>query len=131
MKPKREVVSTKNAPEAIGPYSQGIKSGGMLFVSGQIGIDPETGALSEGGIEAQTDRALRNLKGIVEASGLGLADVVKTTCFLQNMGDFPTFNKVYESYFATAPPARETVAVAALPKGALVEVSCIAVAEQM
>jgi|UniRef100_A0A7C4AQI2 2-iminobutanoate/2-iminopropanoate deaminase len=123
----KEAVSTEKAPAAIGPYSQAVKSGHFLFVSGQIGLDPDTGVLVSGGIQAQTDRVLRNLKAILEAGGLGLADVVKTTCFLRDMADFPAFNKVYEIYFSSAPPARETVAVADLPKGALVEVSCIAV----
>lgn len=126
----RDIISTRSAPEAIGPYSQGVRSGNMLFVSGQIGIDSQTGALATGGVEAQTDTALKNLKAIVEAGGSCMEDVLKTTCFLRDMDDFPVFNKVYERFFSTQPPARETVAVAGLPKGALVEVSCIALVKQ-
>ncbi|MGC8908769.1 MAG: RidA family protein [Desulfomonilaceae bacterium] len=128
MNKTKEVISTRNAPAAIGPYSQAVRSGHFLFVSGQIGLDPDAGVLVPGGVEAQTDQALRNIKAILEAAGFGLADVVKTSCFLRDMADFPAFNKVYETYFSSEPPARETIAAADLPKGALVEVSCIALA---
>lgn len=130
MSPTRATISTKAAPETIGPYSQAVRSGNMLFVSGQIGLDPQTGELVPGGVEAETDRALRNIEAIVEAGGSCMEQVLKTTCFLRGMGDFPTFNRVYERYFKTEPPARETVAVAGLPKGALVEVSCMAVVHE-
>lgn len=121
----REIVSTTGAPDAIGPYSQAVRAGGLLFLSGQIPLDPATGQMVEGGIEAQTDRVMRNLQAVVEAAGATMADVLKTSCFLADMGQFPAFNEVYGRFFPVEPPARETVQVARLPKDALVEVSAV------
>ncbi len=118
--------STPNAPEAIGPYSQAIQAQGYIFCSGQIGIDPATNTLVEGGIEAQTTQVLKNLTAVLEASNSSLNNVVKTDVFLADMSDFQAMNDIYASYFSTHKPARATVAVQALPKGALVEISCIA-----
>jgi len=118
-------VSTTGAPDAIGPYSQAVRAGGLLFLSGQIPLDPATGQMVEGGIEAQTDRVMRNLQAVVEAAGATMADVLKTSCFLADMGQFPAFNEVYGRFFPVEPPARETVQVARLPKDALVEVSAV------
>ena len=120
-------ISTSNAPAAIGPYSQAVDSGaGLVFLSGQLPLDPATGAFPEGGIQAQTRQSLRNVQAILEAAGLSLANVVKTTVFLADMGDFAAMNEVYASYFAEPFPARSAVAAKALPKGALVEIECIA-----
>ena len=121
----KKIVSTENAPAAIGPYSQAIQFSGLLFVSGQVAIDPKTGEFVEGGIEEQTGQVLENLKAIIEEAGMTLKDVLKCSCFLNNMEDFVTFNGVYDRYFGANPPARETVEVARLPKDALVEVSAI------
>jgi 2-iminobutanoate/2-iminopropanoate deaminase len=121
----KKVVATDKAPAAIGPYSQAIQFSGLLFVSGQIGIDPQTGEFVEGGIEAQAGQVLENLKAIIEGAGMTLKDVLKCSCFIKNMDDFGTFNAVYDKYFDTNPPARETIEVARLPKDALVEVSAI------
>lgn len=121
----KQVISTDKAPAAIGPYSQAIKAKGFLFASGQIPIDPATGAFPEG-IEAQTEQSLKNVKAILEAEGLTFADVVKTTVFIQNMGDFAKVNEIYSRYFTENPPARSCVEVAKLPKGALVEIEIIA-----
>ena len=120
-------VSTEKAPAAIGPYSQAIAAGNLLFASGQIPIVPETGKLAEGGIAEQAEQAMKNVGEILKASGLTFADVVKTTCFLADMGDFAVFNEVYAKFF-TGRPARSCVAVKALPKGALCEVEVIAFA---
>lgn len=130
MNSMRSVISTTKAPEAIGPYSQAIRSGDFLFVSGQIALDPESGNMVDGGIKDQADRVLRNINAILDASGLEFKDVVKTTCYLKDLGDFAIFNKVYGSYFTVDPPARETVEVSSLPRDALVEISCIAVASR-
>ena len=120
-------ISTSNAPAAIGPYSQAVDSGaGLVFLSGQLPLDPATGAFPEGGIQAQTRQSLRNVQAILAAAGLGLSDVVKTTVFLADMGDFAAMNEVYASFFAEPFPARSAVAAKALPKGALVEIECIA-----
>ena len=120
-------VSTTAAPAAIGPYSQAVDSGcGLVFVSGQLPIDPATGAFPEGGVEAQTRQSLLNARAILEAAGLTLANVVKTTVFLADMGDFAAMNAVYAQFFAEPFPARSAVAVKTLPKGALVEIECIA-----
>jgi len=119
-------IATSGAPNAVGPYSQGIDTGDTVYCSGQVGLDPQTGELVGGGLEAQTDRALRNLGAVLEAAGLDYADVVKTTCFLVDIGDFAAFNAVYARYFPDPPPARSTFAVAALPKGARVEVEAVA-----
>jgi 2-iminobutanoate/2-iminopropanoate deaminase len=123
----RTPIHTESAPKAIGPYSQAITAGGMAFCSGQIPIDPATGNLVEGGIEAQTHQAFRNLSAVLQAAGSDLARVVKTTVFLQSMGDFAAMNAVYATYFTQAPPARSTIEVAKLPKGALVEIEAIAI----
>ena len=120
-------INTNNAPAAIGPYSQAIDSGtGLIFVSGQLPIDPATGAFPEGGVKEQTRQSLTNAKAILEAAGLSLANVVKTTVFLADMGDFAAMNEVYAEFFAEPFPARSAVAVKTLPKNALVEVECIA-----
>lgn len=120
-----EKISTKNAPAAIGPYSQGMIVGNMIYTSGQIPINPETGNIEATDIEKQADQACRNIKAVLEAAGSSLEKVVKTTCFLQHISDFASFNAVYEKYF-TGKPARSCVEVAALPKGALVEIEVIA-----
>jgi len=120
-------IQTDKAPAAIGPYSQAIDSGaGLVFVSGQLPIDPATGAFPEGGVQAQTRQSLTNAKAILEAAGLGLQNVVKTTVFLADMGDFAAMNEIYAQFFAAPFPARSAVAVKTLPKGALVEIECIA-----
>jgi len=122
-------IATKGAPAAIGPYSQAIRVGEMLYTSGQVGLDPETGAMVAGGIIEQTTRVLDNLKAVLAEAGLEMDDVVKTTVFLKNMSDFAAMNDVYRQYFApegAVPPARSTVAVAGLPKDALVEIEVIA-----
>lgn len=120
------IIQTKKAPAAIGPYSQAIVTDGMIYTSGQIPLLPETGALSDGGIVGQTEQVIKNLSAVLEAAGSDLTKVVKTTCFLRNMGDFAAFNAVYEKHF-TGKPARSCVEVAALPKGALVEIEVIAI----
>jgi 2-iminobutanoate/2-iminopropanoate deaminase len=121
----KKIISTDNAPAAIGPYSQAVQYGDFLFVSGQIAFDPATGELVEGDIEVQTKRVLENVKAIIEAAGFQLENVVKCSCFLSNMEDFVRFNTVYESYFGESAPARETVEVSRLPKDVQVEVSAI------
>jgi 2-iminobutanoate/2-iminopropanoate deaminase len=121
------VITTGRAPAAIGPYSQAVRSGSLVFCSGQIPLDPATGQLVEGGIEAQTARVLDNLTAVLAAAGLTLGDVVKTTVFLVSMDDFPALNEVYARYFEEDPPARSTIGVAALPKGALVEIEAVAI----
>jgi len=124
----REVISTKDAPQAIGPYSQAIKANGFIFVSGQIAIDPATQQVIAGDLAGQTDRVLRNLSEILEAAGSGLGKVVRTTVFLKNMGEFTAMNEVYAKYFSSAPPARSTVEVSRLPKDVLVEIDVVALA---
>lgn len=120
-------VHTETAPAAIGPYSQAVDSGaGLVFVSGQLPIDPATGAFPQGGIAEQTRQSLTNAKSILDAAGLGLENVVKTTVFLADMGDFAAMNEVYAQFFSAPFPARSAVAVKTLPKGALVEIECIA-----
>ena len=120
-------INTEKAPAAIGPYSQAIDSGaGLVFVSGQLPIDPATGAFPEGGVKEQTRQSLLNAKAILEMAGLNLTNVVKTTVFLADMGDFAAMNEVYAQFFASPFPARSAVAVKTLPKGALVEIECIA-----
>jgi 2-iminobutanoate/2-iminopropanoate deaminase len=121
----RQAISTGGAPDAIGPYSQAIRSGDMVFCSGQLGIEPVSGELVEG-VEAQAERALRNLESVLDAAGLGFDDVVKTTIFLADIGDFAAVNAVYARFMPDPPPARSTVQVAALPKGGLVEIEAIA-----
>jgi 2-iminobutanoate/2-iminopropanoate deaminase len=122
----RETVKTGKAPAAIGPYSQAVRSGGFLFCSGQIPLDPATGKMVEGEIEAQTERVLKNLEAVLEAGGASLAGVVKTTVYLADLSDFPAMNAVYGRFFPENPPARATVQVAKLPAGALVEIEAIA-----
>lgn len=124
----KEVISTANAPKAIGPYEQAIKVGEFVYVSGQIPLDPKTGNIVEGDIKIQTRRVMENLKAIVEASGSSLQRVIKATVFLQNIGDFAAMNEIYNEYLGAAKPARSTVAVANLPRGALVEIDLIALA---
>jgi len=123
-----EAVSTDKAPQAIGPYSQAVRAGGLVFVSGQIPLKPD-GTLVEGDIRAQTEQVMENLQAILEAAGSSLSRVVQTTCFLAAMEDFPLFNEVYARYFSPPYPARATVAVKALPRGVRVEVACIALAD--
>lgn len=122
----KEVISTTNAPKAIGPYEQAIKVGEFVYASGQIPLDPKTGNVVEGDIKIQTHRAIENLKAVLEAAGTSLDRIVKTTVFLKNIGDFAAMNEVYAEYLGTAKPARSTVAVADLPRGALVEIDLIA-----
>lgn len=119
-------ISTTNAPAAIGPYSQAISVGGLVFVSGQLPIDPATGAFAEGGIKELTRQSLTNMKAILEEAGTSMANVVKTTVFLADMNDFAAMNEIYAEFFAAPFPARSAVAVKTLPKGALVEIECIA-----
>jgi len=123
---RRTAVATDQAPGAIGPYSQAIRAGGFIFASGSLGIDPASGDLVEGSVEAQTRQALANLASILEAAGSGLTQVVKTTVFLQSIQDFARMNAVYAEFFPEAPPARSAVEVAALPRGAAVEIEAIA-----
>jgi 2-iminobutanoate/2-iminopropanoate deaminase len=122
----KKIVSTNKAPKAIGPYSQAIVTEDMVYTAGQVGLDPGTMEIVEGGIEAETRQVLTNLRHVLECADSGLKLVVKTTVFLQNMDDFAAMNGVYAEFFPGNPPARSTVAVAALPKGALVEIECIA-----
>ena len=119
-----KIVSTNNAPGAIGPYSQAVIAGGMVYTSGQIAIDPATGNMVEGGVKEQTEQVCKNVKTLLEASGTSIEKVVKTTCFLADMADFAAFNEIYAGYF-TGKPARSCVAVKTLPKGALVEVDTV------
>lgn len=125
-RPVKTAISSSGAPAAIGPYSQAMRVGDFLLCSGQIPLDPATGELVGGGIAEQTARVLDNLAAVLAAAGLGPGDVVKTTVFLVSMADFPAMNEVYARVFADAPPARSTIGVAALPKGALVEIEAIA-----
>ena len=122
----REVVSTKDAPQAIGPYSQAVKANGFVFTSGQIAIDPATQQVITGDVAQQTERVLKNLSEILEAAGSGLGKVVRTTVFLKNMNDFTAVNEVYARYFTSKPPARSTVEAARLPKDVLVEIDVVA-----
>jgi len=124
---KREVVTCSNAPAAIGPYSVAIKTDNLVFVSGQLGIDPANGAIVEGGIQAQTRTALTNLKSVLESAGSSLGQVVKTTVFLTDIAQFAEMNSVYAEFFTSDHPARSAIQVAALPKGGIVEVEAIAV----
>lgn len=124
---KREIVSTPKAPAAVGPYSQAVQVGDLIYTAGQIPLIPETGKLIEGGIEEQTRQVMQNLSNVLEAAGSSLAQVVKTTIFVTNLGDFAAINKVYGSFFAANPPARSTVQVAALPLGANVEIEAVAI----
>ncbi len=123
----REVIASPNAPKAIGPYSQAIRAGGMIFCSGQIAIDPVTNQLIEGDAAAQTERVLKNLSAVLWEAGSNLEQVVKTTVFLKSMNDFAAMNEVYGKFFSKQPPARSTVEAARLPKDVLVEIDAIAV----
>jgi 2-iminobutanoate/2-iminopropanoate deaminase len=120
-----DIIATEKAPAAIGPYSQAVRYGNLLFISGQISLDPETGEIVGEDIEAQTKRVLDNLKAIIEAGGMGLRHVLKCSCFLKDMEDFVKFNSVYNTYFGDVLPARETVEVSRLPKDVMVEISAI------
>ena len=124
----REVIATEQAPQAIGPYSQAIRAQGLIFTSGQIAIDPATAQIIGGDVSAQTDRVLKNLAAILQASGSSLEKVLRCTVFLKNMGDFVAMNEVYGRYFKQSPPARSTVEVARLPKDVLIEIDVIALA---
>ncbi|MGE0590404.1 MAG: RidA family protein [Cyclobacteriaceae bacterium] len=123
----KEVVYSAKAPEPIGPYSQAIKAGNTLFVSGQIPIDSSTGKIDDGDITSQTNQVMKNLEAILTAAGMTFANVVKCSIFLSDMNDFPKVNEAYGKYFQSEPPARETVQVSRLPKDVTVEISCIAV----
>ncbi len=126
--PELTVVATEDAPRAIGPYSQAIKAGNLIFTAGQVPLDPATMKLVEGDITVQAEQVMRNLDAVLTAAGSSFAQVVKTTCYLADLNDFPAFNEVYARSFGEAPPARSTVQVARLPVGALVEVECVAIA---
>jgi 2-iminobutanoate/2-iminopropanoate deaminase len=125
----KEIISTENAPGAIGPYSQAVKTGNMVFLSGQIPIDPQTGEFVSGGVAEQTEQVLKNLSAVLEAAGTSLNNVVKTTVFLADMNDFTAMNEVYARYFSENKPARATVQAARLPRDARVEIECIAVSD--
>lgn len=122
----RNIVTSENAPKAIGPYSVAIQTENIVFCSGQLGLDPVSGELVSSEVEAQTRQALTNLKNVLEAAGSNLENVVKTTVFLKDMVDFPKMNAIYGEFFSANPPARSTIAVAGLPKGGLVEIEAIA-----
>ena len=124
----KQIVSTEGAPKAIGPYSQAVVWNRLVFLSGQIPLDPATGQIVEGGIVEQTTRVLENLRAVLEASGSSFENVLKTTVFIKNMSDFPQMNEVYARYFLSAPPARSTVEAARLPRDVQVEIDCIAIA---
>ncbi len=126
----KRIIHTDAAPAAIGPYSQAVRAGDFVFTAGQIGLDPATGEMVPGGVEAQTRQALRNLQAVLEAAGASLHQVVKTTVFLADMNDFAAMNAVYATFFAAEPPARSAVQAAALPKGALVEIEAVAYSPQ-
>ena len=125
---ERKIVSTPDAPQAIGPYSQAVKANGFVFVSGQIAIDPATGQVITGDVAAQTERVCKNLAAILSAAGTSLDRAVKTTVYLKDMGDFARMNDVYAKFFVGAPPARATVAAAGLPRNVLVEIDVVALA---
>jgi 2-iminobutanoate/2-iminopropanoate deaminase len=124
----REIIKTESAPAAIGPYSQAVRAGGFVFASGQIPLDPKTGAFVEGGIVEQTHQVMRNIKALLEAAGTSLETVVKTTVFLADMDEYPAMNEVYGQYFKENPPARATVQAVRLPRDARVEIEVIALA---
>ncbi len=126
----KELLATQDAPAAIGPYSQGVTANGFIFLSGQIPLDPQSGQLVEGDIRAQTERVLANLQAVLQAAGSSLAAVVKTTVYLADLNDFAAMNEVYGRFFPDQPPARATVQVARLPKGARVEIDLIAAQEK-
>jgi 2-iminobutanoate/2-iminopropanoate deaminase len=122
----KKIISTNKAPAAIGPYSQAVETGGLLFISGQLPIDPATGLMAPAEIKAQTEAVIKNLEGILKSEGLGLENIVKTTVFMADLGQFAQMNEVYAKFFAANPPARATVEVKALPKAALVEIEAVA-----
>jgi 2-iminobutanoate/2-iminopropanoate deaminase len=124
----REIIATERAPRAIGPYSQAVRAQGLVFVSGQIALDPATGAVTEGGVVEQTERVLENIKAILEAAGSSLEKVLRTTVYLQSMSDFKAMNEVYARYFPKDPPARSTVEVSRLPRDVRIEIDVIALA---
>lgn len=124
--PEKEVITTDKAPKALGPYSAGIRVGNMVYTAGQVGIDPEIGDIVDGGIEAETRQVLSNIQAVLKAAGSSLERVVKTTVFLRDMNDFSKMNAIYAEFFTNKPPARSTVQVGALPKGAAVEIEAIA-----
>ena len=126
----KQIISTPNAPAAVGPYSQAVKIGKMVYTAGQIALDPATRQLVEGNVAEQTEQVLKNLTAVLAAAGTNLQNVVKTTVFLQNMGDFAAMNEVYGRYFGPNPPARSTVEVAKLPLNALVEIEVVAAADE-
>jgi 2-iminobutanoate/2-iminopropanoate deaminase len=123
----KQIIQTEKAPQAIGPYSQAVKISGLVYLSGQIPIDPDTGQFVSGGVSEQTEQVLKNLSAVLEAAGSGLNRVVKTTVFLADMNDFAEMNQVYEKFFTSEPPARSTVQAAGLPRNARVEIDAIAV----
>jgi reactive intermediate/imine deaminase len=123
----RKIIHTPDAPKAIGPYSQAVAAGGMVFLSGQVGLDPATGQLVPGGIEAQARRVFDNLRAVAQAAGPGLAAAVRVTIYLTDFGDFTTVNQIMQEYFREPYPARVTIGVASLPRGAAIEVDCILV----
>ena len=125
----KKIISTQEAPAALGPYSQAVRVGSMVYCAGQIPLDPKTGEIVSGGIEVQTKRVLDNITAVLKAEGLTFDHIVKTTIFLMDLGDFQKMNEVYGSYFKQAPPARSTVQVAGLPRGSRVEIEVIAVAD--
>jgi 2-iminobutanoate/2-iminopropanoate deaminase len=127
---EREIIITDKAPAAVGPYSQAVRVGGFVFTAGQIPLDPTTGQMVEGGIEAQTRQALTNVSAVLEAAGTSLANVVKTTVFLADIGEFKAMNAVYAEFFPGAPPSRSAVQVAALPLGARIEIEAVAIVQQ-
>jgi 2-iminobutanoate/2-iminopropanoate deaminase len=127
--PEKQIITAEKAPRPIGPYSAGVRAGPFIYTAGQVGIDPATGDLVSGGVEAETRQALNNVKNILEAAGTSMGRVVKTTVFLGEMLDFTRMNNVYAEFFSANPPARTTVAVSGLPKGASVEIEAIALLE--
>jgi len=122
----KKIISTQNAPAAIGPYSQAVEAGGLIFISGQLPLDPATGAMAPAEIKAQTEAVIKNLEGILKSEGLSLENVLKTTVFMADLGQFGAMNEVYGRFFAANPPARATIEVKALPKAALVEIEAVA-----
>jgi len=122
----KKIISTKNAPAAIGPYSQAVEAGGLIFISGQLPIDPATGNMAPAEIKAQTEAVIKNLEGILKSEGLALENVLKTTVFMADLGQFAAMNEVYGKFFSANPPARATIEVKALPKAALVEIEAVA-----
>lgn len=125
----KKVIYTKNAPEPVGPYSQAIQHYSFLYLSGQIGINPDTNKMVTGGVEAETRQVIENIKSVLTAAGSSLGSVIKATCFLKDMKDFSKYNEIYSEYFHESKPARSTIQVAALPLGALIEIEVVAIAE--